>query len=228
MALPEHSPELKFAVLAADVVLFTIDEEILKVRVIQVNRPPYYDHMVGLPGGLLLPHENAEESARRHLKEKAGIQSDEIYLEQLYTFSKVDRDKRGRVVAVAYHAFIPWEKLSDAEKEPSNSWWVPVVALDNLAYDHDEMLALAVERLRSRAHYTTLMSKLMPAEFTLTELEKAYEVVLAKDLDKRNFRKKLLKLNVLTELPRKRTGGKFRPAQLYTFTSSDVISIEVL
>lgn len=221
--------ELKFAVLAADTALFTIYNEELLVRLIKVNRPPHFPNMQGLPGGLLRPTETAEDAAKRTVEDKAGIAADKPYFEQLYTFSRVDRDKRGRVVAVAYLATVPWEELSETERaDGAEALWVPVRRAKHLAYDHDEMLATAVARLRSRARYTTLMGKLLPREFTLTELERAYESVLGTDLDKRNFRKKILKLNVLAELPRKRTGGKFRPAQLYKFAGKSVDEIELL
>ena len=97
-----------------------------------------------------------------------------------------------------------------------------------LAYDHDQMLVVAIDRLRSRITYTTLIGKLMPKEFTLTELEHAYESILHSSLDKRNFRKKILKLHFIAPLPHKRTGGAFRPAQLYRFSSDKVKEVEVL
>jgi 8-oxo-dGTP diphosphatase len=97
-----------------------------------------------------------------------------------------------------------------------------------MAYDHDAVLKLALSRLRTRARYTTLLSQLMPKEFTLTELEAAYECVLGTEIDKRNFRKKIAKLGILKETTRMKTGGRFRPARLYRFNSSEVKEIEVL
>jgi 8-oxo-dGTP diphosphatase len=220
---------LKFAVLAADTAVFTIRDGELLVRLTAVHRPPHFAHSRGLPGGLLLPEENAEEAARRHVEGKAELDSAKLYLEQLYTFSEVARDPRGRVVAVVYSAYVPWEALSDAEREANDlAWWEPVTTARKLAYDHDEVLKLAVSRLRTRARYTTLLSRLMSKEFTLTELEAAYECVLGADIDKRNFRKKIAKLNILTETKRMKTGGRFRPARLYRFTSKEVKEIEVL
>ncbi len=225
----DPSPHLRFAVLAADTALFTIKEGVLHVRLINVDRPPHFKNVPGLPGGLLLPHETAEQAAVRHLEEKSGIDAKKIYIEQLYTFSHIERDPRGRVVAVAYLALVPWEKLDEKEQSDSHgAKWVPVKSAKNLAYDHDEILALALQRLRSRVHYTTLINKLMPHEFTLTDLEKAYECLTSTDLDKRNFRKKILKLKILKKLPHKKSGGRFRPAQLYSFASNKVSEIEVL
>ncbi len=221
--------ELRFAILAADVALFALRNDELYVRLIAVDRPPHFVNMRGLPGGLLRPDETALQTAERQVKDKAHVDPKKVHLEQLYTFSRTDRDKRGRVVAVAYVGLVPWESLSEQERADSREvFWQRAATAKKLAYDHDEILQTALERLRSRVRYTTLLQKLMPQEFTLTELEKAYEVVADKNLDKRNFRKKILKLNIVTPLPHKKSGGRFRPAQLYRFASSKVDEIEVL
>lgn len=223
---PEH---LRFAVIATDVVLFTIRDKKLLVRLIKVHRPPHFSNSKGMPGGLIAPEETAEQAVRRLLGTKAVIDPEKAYIEQLYTFSEVRRDPRGRVVAVTYLALVPWERLSAKEQaDTPEAWWSRVDETRGLAYDHDEMLALAITRLRSRITYTTLLGKLMPREFTLTELEHAYESVLHSDLDKRNFRKKVLKLKFITPLPHKRTGGAFRPAQLYRLASDKVREVEIL
>lgn len=220
---------LRFAVLAADTVVLSFRDGKLITRLIKVDRPPFFIDAAGLPGGLLDPKETAEEAAKRHVERKTGIAASKLYVEQLYTFSKLDRDPRGRVVAVAYVAFVPWEKLSlDEQKDTDESWWEEVKKAKKLAYDHDEILALAIKRLRSRITYTTVLSKLLPKEFTLTELENMYETILGTDLDKRNFRKKILKLDIVTPLVGKFTGGRSRPAQLYKFISNNVEEIQVL
>src|SRR6516165_11678418 len=110
-ATPVTQEPLRFAILAADTVLFTMRDGKLLVRLTKVERPPHFPDNAGLPGGLLHPLETAEDAAMRHVEEKAGIARRKIYLEQLYTFSKVDRDPRGRVVAVAYCGLVPWETL---------------------------------------------------------------------------------------------------------------------
>lgn len=228
--MEQESPKhLHFAALAVDVVLFTVRDNKLLVRMIAVNRPPHFPDTKGFPGGLIDPKETAEEAARRHLRTKAAIAPGKAHIEQLYTFSSVERDPRGRVVAVAYLALIPWDDLSTHERMDSNeAWWSEISDARKLAYDHDEILDVALNRLRSRATYTTLLSKCMPREFTLTELEHVYEAVIKTDLDKRNFRKKILKLGIVTPLPRKRVGGPHRPAQLYKFSSEKIKDIEVL
>jgi len=230
MTSRDPSPEeLRFAVLAADTVLLSIRDGVLYTRVIGVNRPPYYANAWGFPGGLIGPRETADAAAVRHLAAKSHVAVEKPYVEQLYTFSAIDRDKRGRVVAVAYLALVPWEQLSTEEREDTaDAKWVPVATLKGLAYDHDEMLKLARARLASRITYTTLIGKLMPSEFTLTELEQSYEAILKTKLDKRNFRKKILKLGILKALNKKRKAGRSRPAELYRFASSTVKDIEVL
>ena len=224
-----NAKHLRFAVLATDTALFTLREGELMVRLIKVNRPPHYDDVWGLPGGLIRPEETAEETAVRILEAKGGISAAKIYTEQLATFSALARDPRGRVVAVAYLALVSWDELSTSEQRDTGEVrWCRVRAARHLAYDHDDMLSVARARLRSRIQYSTLISKLMPDEFTLTELEKAYESIIKTDLDKRNFRKKILKLGVLKALPYKRSLGRARPAQLYRFAASGVVEIEVI
>jgi 8-oxo-dGTP diphosphatase len=145
------------------------------------------------------------------------------------TFSEVNRDKRGRVVSVAYLALVPWENLS-VEDQMSNAElaWMPVTKLKHLAYDHDHMLKVALDRLASRATYTTIISKLMPEEFTLTSLEQAFEVVTGKPLDKRNFRKKVDALGIIRYVNKKTSGSRHRPAKLYEFKSTKVLTLEIL
>lgn len=225
---PENGP-IKFAVLAADAVLFTIKENELFVRLIDVNRPPHFVNMQGLPGGLLSPTETADEAVLRHIHTKTEITAPALYIEQLYTFSKVDRDRRGRVVAVGYLSIVPWSSLSPQEQtDTKESHWVRFTEVTTLAYDHNEILAMAIKRLRSRVTYTTLISKFLPAEFTLTELKSTYDAILESSLDKRNFRKKILKLDILTPLDKERSGEPWRPAQLYKFTQKGIQEIEVV
>ena len=220
---------IKFAILATDVALFSLKEGKLLVRVIDVDRPPHFVHVPGLPGGLVHPAETALQAAKRLLQTKASIRSGLVHLEQLFTFDAVDRDPRGRVVAVAYLGFVPWAQLTAQEQADTESAkWIEVQRLPKLAYDHKEIMQLARKRLASRVTYTTLISKLLPKELTLTELEQAFEVITGKEIDKRNFRKKLLKLGLLNELPRMKSGARHRPAKLYAFKSDTVQEIEIL
>ena len=221
-------PHLRFAVLAVDVALMTVRHGKLLIRLTPVHRPPHFPNSTGLPGGLIDPKETAEEAAHRIIQTKGHIESP-VYMEQLYTFSEPNRDPRGRVVAVGYIALIPWDTLSTREQEDTDTaWWAPIEEARDLAYDHDLIRKTAHNRLRARTTYSTIVSKLMPHEFTLTDLELVYESILKTGLDKRNFRKKILKIQILTALNKKRTGGAFRPAELYRFTSPSVKEIEIL
>jgi 8-oxo-dGTP diphosphatase len=225
----QSSKSPAFAILAADTVLFTLNEGKLLVRLIPVNIPPFFKDLSGLPGGLLKPEEIAEQAALRHLETKGKISAHKVYIEQLYTFSKINRDPRGRVVAVAYLALVPWENLSEEERTGSDeAYWQTVGITKLLAYDHTEILKTAIERLSSKITYTNLISKLLPKEFTLTELENAYQAILGTEVDKRNFRKKVLKLGLVKPLSKERRGLKQRPAKLYSFSTGKIVSVEVL
>lgn len=222
--------ELRFAILAADVVLFTIKENKLFVRLTAVNRPPAFPAgSAGFPGGLIHPKETAEEATTRILAEKAGIDEKKIYIEQLYTFSQIDRDPRGRVVAVSYIGLVAWDKLSKSEQDASdNSWWVEVGEIKKLAYDHNEMFEMAIATLRTRVKNSTIISKALAEKFTLGELERAYACILATSIDKRNFRKKITKIGILKELKEKQVGEPFRPAKLYKFISKNIETIGII
>lgn len=212
--MTDASQNLRFAVLAVDTVLFAVLKGELKVLLMKINRPPHYrgEHW-GLPGGLVDPKETAEESAVRHLWEKGGAKFS--YLEQLYTFSALRRDPRGRVVSVAYMALTP---AADVKKRPGDIKWFSVIKLPKLAFDHKEIIETAVERLRAKLEYTNLAFGLLPEEFTLGELQRLYEVILGHRLDKRNFRKKIFSLKLLRDLKKKRKVGRTRPAGLYRFS----------
>jgi 8-oxo-dGTP diphosphatase len=227
--MKKSSNNLKFAILATDIVVLTIKDNKLLVRLQEVNRPPYFDAVPGLPGGLISPTETAEETVRRLLSEKARLNPSKVYIEQLYTFSALDRDPRGRVVSVAYLALVPWEDLTRLEQQDTEEvWWEEVRKIKNLAYDHRSILSTAIKRLQSRITYTTLSSKLAPTEFTLTHLEKIYEVILKKSIDKRNFRKKLISLNIVKKTEKKVQGVKYRPPNLYSFSTKNVSDLSIL
>jgi len=217
--------KLRFAVLATDVVLFTLIEGQLKTLLITVNAPPYFINVPGLPGSLILPHETAEMAAIRNLSQKAGIQ-EKLFLEQFYSFSNIKRDPRGRVVSIGYFALVSPEKMAKI-KTPSGAVWQNVFSLPKLAYDHNQIAALATKRLQGKITYTGIIQHLLPKEFTLGEMQNAYEIILRKKMDKRNFRKKILKLGMIKNLSRQKRGIAHRPAQLYVFTAkeSDIFEI---
>ncbi|MFA5013393.1 MAG: NUDIX hydrolase [Candidatus Paceibacterota bacterium] len=217
----QNRKNLKFAILATDVVIFSIRENILNVLLIEINIPPYYKNIYGVPGGLILPEETAEDSVYGHMKNKAGIKN--IDIEQLYTFSSVDRDPRGRVVSVAYFGLTTTVETSSSAKV----YWKDVKKLPKLAYDHKGIIKKALERLKAKVGYTTIIKGLLPKEFTLSDLQTAYEVVLNKKFDKRNFRKKMLSFGFLKTAGAKQTGVANRPADLYKFSVGSTQTFDI-
>jgi 8-oxo-dGTP diphosphatase len=149
-------------------------------------------------------------------REETGV--DDVFLEQLYSFGDPKRDPRGRVITVAYYALIPAGQEIKAGSDASAAAWVSVDDLPRLAFDHRKIVDYAVERLRNKLEYTTAGFKLLPEQFTLSELQAVYEAILGKKLDKRNFRKKLELLAVLKPLSSWRHTGR-KPARLYAFSA---------
>lgn len=214
---------IKFAVFAVDVALFRIHGGVLEVLVGDVSSS-YFKGMKGLIGGLIDPNETGEEAVKRLLKMKAGISN--VYLEQLQTFSEIDRDPKGRVVSTAYIALTNGDPRRS--RGEANTKWVQVSDIDRLAYDHNHVLLVAVERLRAKLGYTNIAKNLLPPLFTLTELQKTYEEILGKCLDKRNFRRKLLSLGVVVPTGKKTSLNTRRPAELFKFASNKPQIIEIL
>jgi 8-oxo-dGTP diphosphatase len=201
-----------------DLVIFTIRDDALHVLLIQRGVPPF-EGQWALPGGFVRPGESLEGAALRELEEEAGVR--DIYLEQLYSFGDPDRDPRGRVVTVAYYALVGADRTSlAAGSDASAARWWPVKDHAPLAFDHDRILAYAIERLRNKLEYTTVGFQLLPKKFTLTQLQLVYEAILGRRLDKRNFRRKMELLGILTPLKEWSRDARTRPAQLYKFSAA--------
>ena len=210
--------------IAVDVVLFTIQGGTLKVLLVKRQRPPYRGAWA-LPGGIVGPEESVDDAALRELQEETNISR--IYLEQLYTFGEPNRDPRGRVITVSYYALVNWQQFQlKARQRVSEADWFAVKRLPELAFDHRRIVDYALERLRNKLNYTTIGFQLLPKEFTLTELQGAYEVILGQRLDKRNFRRKMLQLNILEGTKEFKVNGRQRPARLYTFTEPKVVKLQ--
>jgi 8-oxo-dGTP diphosphatase len=209
------SYEYARAAVAVDCVVFGLDENDLKVLLIQRKLPPF-QHTWALPGGFMRMHETLDEAARRELEEEAGVT--DVYLEQLYTFSGIDRDPRERVVAIAYYALA---KLSDhrirAATDAMGVGWFSLDDLPKLAFDHSQIVQIAHERLRGKVRYAPVGFELLPPRFSLTQLQRLYEIILGTELDKRNFRKKILSLDLIVETDEVEQGVRHRAARLYRF-----------
>jgi len=210
---------------AVDLVVFTVDEKRLQALLVQVKEGPFAG-MWAFPGGLVPPEESLDEAAQRELRERTGLKN--VYLEQLYTFGRPERDPAMRVVSVSYLALLPHRKvrLLHADKYAGIKW-SPATALRSLAYDHNQVARLALQRLHAKLQYTNVAFSLLPSEFTLGELQEIYEIILQRTLDRRNFRKKILALGLLTPLKKVRRGAH-RPASLYTFKEKRPMVVEML
>ena len=201
--------------LAVDCVVFGLDEKELKIILIQRDIEPYAGRWA-LPGGFVHIDESLEKAAMRELKEETGIEK--VFLEQLYTFGDVHRDPRERVVAVAYYALV---KLSDhnikATTDARNAAWFSVDDIPKLPFDHNRIIETALKRLRGKVRYEPIGFELLPEKFTLTQLQTMYEKILEQAIDKRNFRKKILGMELLKELDEVQMDVAHRAARLYKF-----------
>lgn len=201
--------------LTVDCVVFGLDEQDLKVMLVERDLPPFEGGWA-LPGGFIRLDESLEEAARRELEEETGVTK--VFLEQLYSFGDVGRDPRERIVSVAYYALV---KLSDhrirAATDARNAAWFAVSDAPSLAFDHDRILNMALERLKGKVRYQPIGFELLPPKFTLSQLQHLYETVLERPLDKRNFRKKILSMGLLVELDEIQQDVAHRAARLYRF-----------
>lgn len=198
-----------------DCVVFGLDEDDLKVLLIQRAQDPFKDCWA-LPGGFAKVGEALEETARRELEEETGLSK--VFLEQLYTFSDPKRDPREHVVSIAYYALV---NLSDhkvhASTDASNAAWFSIDDIPRLGFDHDLILETAHKRLRGKITYQPIGFELLPNKFPLRMLQVVYEKILDRPLDKRNFRKKILGMDILEELDEIETDVNHRAAKLYRF-----------
>ena len=211
-----YSYEFPRPALTVDCVIFGLDDHnTLKVMLIQRNLAPFQGEWA-LPGGFVRMNESLDAAARRELAEETGIK--DVFLEQLFTFGTPDRDPRDRVVSVAYYALVNLiEHPVQAATDASHAEWFGISEIPALAFDHNAILTMAIARLKGKVRYAPIGFELLPQKFTLTELQKLYETILGVTLDKRNFRKKIIKMDLLLELDEKQTGVAHRAAKLYKF-----------
>ncbi len=212
--------ETKSHEVTVDVVILTIRKKKLQVLLVQRAMEPFKDKW-SIPGGFIRLSENLDEAAKRVLCEKTSVKN--VYLEQLHTFGDPLRYPRSRVITVGYSALIRSDELqlsSETNNQIKAIKWHSVYDLPSLAFDHKEIIKYAIERLRERLEYSPVAFQLLPDRFTLTQLQKTYEMIMDKEIDKRNFRKKLLSSGILTELEEMTKEGSKRPARLYSFNKS--------
>jgi 8-oxo-dGTP diphosphatase len=210
-----HTYEYARPALTTDCVVFGLDEEDLKVLLIQRDLPPFEGRWA-LPGGFVRVGESVDASARRELEEETGLKN--VFLEQLYTFGQPDRDPREHVVTVAYYALVNLlDHPPKADTDARNAAWFSLDDVPKLAFDHRTILDAALERLRGKLRYQPIGFELLPEKFTISELQWLYERILEQEIDKRNFRKKLKKLGILEETDEIQQDVAHRAARLYRF-----------
>lgn len=209
---------------SVDVVIFSLVAEDLQVLLVKRKYPPYAG-MWAIPGGFVHMDEALEDAAARELAEETGVT--DVYMEQLYTFGAPNRDPRTRVITVAYFALVPYDEVHPRPgDDATETAWFSVFDLPELAFDHREILEYALTRLRYKLEYTAVGFQLLPDEFTLSELQRAYEIILRESLDKRNFRRKILTADILEETGNLRKLGEGRPAKLYRYRANAVAEVK--
>ena len=210
--------------LTVDPVIFTLRENRLHVLLIQRAEEPFAG-MWALPGGFVRMGESLEEAALREMEEETGLK--QAYLEQLYTYGDPQRDPRDRIGSVAYFALIPADApiRSEGGSDARQAKWFPVDELPRLAFDHEQIIAYALRRLRYKLEYSAAGFELLPGEFTLTEIQHTYEMILGEKLDKRNFRRRILEAGIIEETLHMR-GGDGRPARLYRYREDAVAEVK--
>ncbi len=213
---------------AVDAVVFGYDRQYQQIGILLIKRKiePFINQWA-LPGGLVKDEETLEEAVSRELEEETGISIN--YLEQLYTFGKVKRDPRNRVVSVAYFGLVRPDIFTlHASTDAAAAEWFEINKLPPLAFDHQEIVDTALERLRTKVRYEPIGFELLEPKFPFSDLEKLYTTLLQQDIDRRNFKKKLMSLGVIEELNETYTSGLGRPAKLYRFNTKQYFELKSL
>ncbi|XZF12896.1 NUDIX hydrolase [Chitinophagaceae bacterium MMS25-I14] len=203
---------------AVDAIVFGYSKsEGVAVLLIQRKYPPFKNDWA-IPGGFVLEEESLEAAVHRELQEETGIEVN--YLEQLYTFGDPQRDPRQRIISVAYFALVKsgaFQKLK-ASTDAENAQWFNIKELPELAFDHHKIIAMAIDRLRSKIRYQPIGFELLDKKFPFSDLEKLYTTILDREIDRRNFSKKIMALDILEDTGEYgKTEGAGRPAKLFRF-----------
>ncbi|MEL6590959.1 MAG: NUDIX domain-containing protein [Bacteroidota bacterium] len=212
--------------LAVDAVVFGYQpQKGISVLLIERKYPPHKGQWA-IPGGFVLEEESLEQAVKRELAEETGVSI--TYLEQLYTFGDPKRDPRQRVVAVAYFALVRPEGFAlQADTDASDARWFSIEDLPELAFDHAKILSVAINRLRGKILYEPIGFELLDEKFPFSSLHQLYETVLGGKIDRRNFKKKFLKLGLVEELNEQRKqAGSGRPARLYRFNEERYFALK--
>ena len=219
-----YKSEYVAPILVVDAVVMQLIDDELFVLLVQRQQDPFKGDWA-LPGAYCAAGETTHDAMSRMLKTKGGVETKSLRLvEQLYTFDTVARDPRGHAVSVAYMG-LGKDIVPESSKTTQNPQFFPVNNLPKLAYDHANIIAYAHDRLKSKLTYTNASYALLDEVFTLSELQTAYEAVMCRPLDKRNFRKKFLSLDLIHATSEMRREGAHRPARLYKFNKQNLESL---
>lgn len=196
--------------------LFTVEQGVVKVLLIKRRNEPFYGSWV-LTGGALYNNETLEEGAYRELKEKTGIEN--VPIKQFKAFGRLDRSPVMRMVAIGYIGIIDSKRVEilRQSRNTSDADWFPLDKIPKLGYDHNEILNDAIECLKKEIINSNILKSLFPDGITLPELQKTYEAILGKKFDRRNFRKKILSLNLLEDTNKTSRFEGNKPAKIYKF-----------
>jgi 8-oxo-dGTP diphosphatase len=205
-----------------DCVIFGFDGIKLKVLLIERGGEPYKG-MWALPGGFMHMDETAEEGALRELKEETNLTAN--YIEQFYTFTDPHRDPRERVITIAYFALVKIQDVVGGD-DARRAQWFAMDDIPQLAFDHDRILRKATECLRERIHFQPIGFDLLPEKFTIKELQMLYEAILGVHFDRRNFSKKMLHFDLLTQLDETAWPTPRRQAFLYSFNQEKYFELK--
>lgn len=201
-----------------DIVVFTIENDDLKVLLVERGQEPFRDHWA-LPGGFVEIDESLRRAAWRELREETGVHAG--FLEQLYAFGRPDRDPRERVITVAYYSLIPPDRMRvEAASDASAAEFTSLSKLPDLAFDHERIIDKAVQRMKEKLSDPIVALQVLPETFTMSEIRRVYELFRGEELDKRNFTKKMIALEHVEETGQKRTSVNHRPARLYRVKDS--------
>jgi 8-oxo-dGTP diphosphatase len=210
---------------SVDAVVFGYDpDEGVSVLLIKRKFEPFKKYWA-LPGGLVKNEESLELAVQRELKEEAGI--DVNYLEQLYSFGQPGRDPRNRVISVAYYGLVrPRDYQLSAQTDAEDVAWFNIRKLPRLAFDHKNIVDLAIKRLRGKLAYEPVGFELLDKRFPFSDLEKLYQALLDNELDRRNFKKKIMGYGFLEEMDESIQRGAGRPARLYQFNKKKYFELK--
>ena len=194
------------AAITTDCVIFGFDGKNLKVLLVERGIEPFKGQWA-FPGGFMKMDESAEEGAKRELKEETGL--DTAYIEQFHTFTTPGRDPRERVITIAFYALVKIAEVKGAD-DAADARWFALDEVSKLAFDHEEILEMALKRLKEKIHFEPIGFELLPKTFTMPELQTLYETILGVKFDRRNFYRKMSNLHILNSVSVREPGTSSR------------------